>query len=86
MFDTLELGIVAATRGYGVSIGDLVMVAEDANQGRLALPWPSAVASGESYYLVWPRARRYQARLRRLRDFLQAEMQAMELPEVEWIE
>ncbi|WP_374439464.1 LysR substrate-binding domain-containing protein [Pseudomonas panipatensis] len=86
VFDTLELGIVAAARGYGVSIGDLVMVVEDANQGRLALPWPSAVASGESYYLVWPKARRQQERLRRLRDFLLAELQAMRLPEVELLE
>ncbi|MBO3276153.1 LysR substrate-binding domain-containing protein [Pseudomonas schmalbachii] len=83
VFDTLELGIVAAARGYGLSIGDLVMVAEDAAQGRLALPWPSAVASGESYYLVWPKARRNQERLRRLRDFLLAEVRVMRLPEVE---
>ncbi|MNO90591.1 Glycine cleavage system transcriptional activator [compost metagenome] len=86
VFDTLELGIVAAARGYGLSIGDLVMVAEDAEQGRLALPWPSAVASGESYYLVWPKARRNQERLRRLRDFLLAEVQAMRLPPVELLE
>lgn len=86
VFDTLELGIVAATRGYGVSIGDLVMVAEDANRGRLALPWPSAVASGESYYLVWPRARRNQQRLARLRDFLLAEVEAMQLPPVELLD
>ncbi|MCY1450398.1 Glycine cleavage system transcriptional activator [compost metagenome] len=86
VFDTLELGIVAAARGYGLSIGDLVMVAEDAAQGRLALPWPSAVASGESYYLVWPKARRNQERLRRLRDFLLAEVQAMRLPKVELLE
>ena len=86
VFDTLELGIVAATRGYGLSIGDLVMVAEDAAAGRLALPWPRAVASGESYYLVWPKARRQQERLRRLRDFLLAEVRAMHLPAVELLE
>lgn len=34
LFDMLELGIVAAARGYGVSIGDLLMVAEDVNAGR----------------------------------------------------
>ena len=49
VFDTLELGMVAAARGYGVSIGDLVMVAEDVAQGRLGLPWRSAVPSGCSY-------------------------------------
>ncbi|MEX6960020.1 LysR substrate-binding domain-containing protein, partial [Pseudomonas aeruginosa] len=79
----LELGIVAAARGYGVSIGDLVMVAEDVAQGRIGLPWPVAVVSGESYHLVWPRARRGQERFQRLRDFLLAEVAAMRLPVVE---
>ena len=83
VFDTLELGIVAAARGYGVSIGDLVMVAEDVEQGRLGLPWPSAVRSGDSYHLVWPRERRGAERMRRLRDFLLAEVTQMQLPEVE---
>lgn len=82
VFDTLELGMVAAARGYGVSIGDLVMVAEDVAQGRLALPWPSAVASGDSYYLVWPKARRGQARYRKLRDYLLNEVKGMGLPVV----
>ncbi|KAF1053310.1 MAG: Glycine cleavage system transcriptional activator [Stenotrophomonas maltophilia] len=86
VFDTLELSTVAAMRGYGLSIGDLVMVAEDAADGRLALPWPSAVASGESYYLVWPRARRGQQRLQRLCDFLLAEVAAMQLPAVQWLD
>lgn len=57
VFDTLELGMIAAARGYGVSMGDLLMVAEDVAQGRLSLPWPTAVASGENYYLVWPKTR-----------------------------
>ncbi|UTW09769.1 LysR substrate-binding domain-containing protein [Pseudomonas benzenivorans] len=83
VFDTLELGMVAAARGYGVSIGDLVMVAEDVEQGRLALPWPCAVPSGSSYYLVWPKARRGQERFRLLRDFLLTEVAAMRLPDVE---
>ncbi|MDU9411197.1 LysR substrate-binding domain-containing protein [Pseudomonas sp. zfem005] len=82
VFDTLELGIVAATRGYGISIGDLVMVAEDVEEGRIGLPWPSAVPSGQSYYLVWPKARSGQDRLRRLRDYLLAEVAAMRLPPV----
>ncbi|MFG8299844.1 LysR family transcriptional regulator, partial [Pseudomonas aeruginosa] len=44
---------------------------------------PVAVASGESYHLVWPRARRGQERFQRLRDFLLAEVAAMRLPVVE---
>lgn len=83
VFDTLELGIVAASRGYGVSIGDLAMVAEDVLQGRLGLPWPTAVPSGDSYYLVWPRARRGQERFERLCDFLLGEVDAMQMPEVD---
>lgn len=83
VFDTLELGMIAAARGYGVSMGDLLMVAEDVAQGRLSLPWPTAVFSGENYYLVWPKTRPGGERLRRLSEFLQSEVQAMVLPEVE---
>ena len=82
VFDTLELGMIAAARGYGVSMGDLLMVAEDVAQGRLSLPWPTAVASGLNYYLVWPKTRPGGERLRRLSDFLQGEVRAMELPAV----
>lgn len=83
LFDMLELGIVAAARGYGVSIGDLLMVAEDVSTGRLGLPWSTAVFSGDGYYLVWQRGHRAQARLQRLRDYLLAEVTAMQLPSVE---
>ena len=50
---------------------------------RLSLPWPTAVASGENYYLVWPKTRPGGERLRRLAEFLQGEVQAMVLPVVE---
>jgi len=83
VFDTLELGMIAAARGYGVSMGDLLMVAEDVAQGRLSLPWPTAVASGMDYYLVWPRTRPGSERLRRLSAFLEQEAMAMDLPKVE---
>ena len=85
VFDTLELGMIAAARGYGVSMGDLLMVAEDVAQGRLSLPWRTAVYSGEDYYLVGPRTRPGTERLRRLGEFLQTEVQAMQLPPVEII-
>lgn len=86
VFDTLELGMIAAARGYGVSMGDLLMVAEDVQQGRLSLPWRTAVVSGENYYLVWPKTRPGGERLRRLSEFLQNEVKAMELPEVTILE
>ena len=77
-----QAGMIAAARGYGISMGDLLMVAEDVAQGRLSLPFPTAVASGENYYLVWPKTRPGGERLRRLSDFLQQEVAAMELPDV----
>ncbi|MBJ9974604.1 LysR family transcriptional regulator [Pseudomonas sp. S75] len=83
VFDTLELGMIAAARGYGVSMGDLLMVAEDVAAARLSLPWPTAVPSGLDYYLVWPRTRPGGERLHRLSAFLQQEALAMVLPEVE---
>ncbi|NBA94388.1 LysR substrate-binding domain-containing protein [Pseudomonas sp. R5(2019)] len=85
VFDTLELGMIAAARGYGVSMGDLLMVAEDVAQGRLSLPWPTAVASGLNYYLVWPKTRPGGERMRRLSDFLQGEVANMQLPAVEML-
>ena len=83
VFDTLELGMIAAARGYGVSMGDLLMVAEDVAQRRLSLPWPTAVPSGMDYYLVWPRTRPGAERLQRLSRFLQDEAQGMDLPAVQ---
>ncbi|MDO9320891.1 MAG: LysR substrate-binding domain-containing protein [Pseudomonas sp.] len=85
VFDMLELGIVAAARGYGVSIGDLLLVAEDVEQGRLALPWPTAVYSGCNYSLVWPKARRGQPRFERLRDYLLADIAGLRLPPVTYL-
>ena len=82
VFDTLELGMIAAARGYGISMGDLLMVAEDVAQKRLSLPWPTAVPSGMDYYLVWPRTRRGGERMRRLSAFLEQEVAAIDLPDV----
>ncbi|MFH7428927.1 LysR family transcriptional regulator, partial [Pseudomonas syringae pv. tagetis] len=55
----------------------------DVAQSSLSLPWRTAVFSGENYYLVSPRTRPGVERLRRLSDFLQAEVNAMELTLVE---
>jgi hypothetical protein len=82
VFDTLELGMIAAARGYGISMGDLLMVAEDVAQKRLSLPWPTAVPADGLLPGV-ARTRRGGERLRRLSVFLEAEVAAMELPDVE---
>ena len=69
-FDTLEMGIGAAAQGYGVSVADLALVAEDLRRSTLALPVPSPLRSGDSYYLVWPAQGAKREMARRLGDFL----------------
>jgi DNA-binding transcriptional LysR family regulator len=55
IFDTLEQGNMAAMSGHGVSVGDLLLSLETIRAGLLATPFPEAVATGEGYYLVWPK-------------------------------
>ena len=50
----MEQGNAAAVAGHGVSIGDLALCAGAIEQGQLVLPFDTAVASGDAYYLVWP--------------------------------
>lgn len=70
VFDTLDQAISAAMGGHGLSIADLHLVAQDIRQGRLSLPFPKALASGDAYYLVWLRDSPRQERIDRLRQFL----------------
>lgn len=70
VFDTLDQAICAAMAGHGLSIGDLHLVAQDIRLGRISLPFPSAVASGDGYYLVWLRDSPRQEHIARLRAFL----------------
>lgn len=69
-FDTLDQGMAAAMAGHGVSIGDLALVSAHLRDGRLALPFPQAVATGDAYYLVWPQGSAWQHSIDTLRDFL----------------
>lgn len=55
VFDTLEQGNLATMSGHGVSIGDLLLSLESINSGLLDIPYREAVATGDSYYLVWPK-------------------------------
>ena len=55
VFDTLEQGTMAAMSGHGVSIGDLLLNLPAIRAGLLALPFSTAIATGEGYYFVWPK-------------------------------
>ncbi|HKS35378.1 MAG TPA: LysR substrate-binding domain-containing protein [Enterobacteriaceae bacterium] len=70
VFDTLEQGNMAAISGHGVSVGDLLLSLDAVRDGLLALPFSQAVATGDGYYLVWPKQAAQQAAVRQLLDFM----------------
>lgn len=70
VFDTLEQGIQAATGGHGVSIGDVLLCLSAVNDNLLAFPFDEAVATGDGYYLVWPKASAAESRIIRLFEHL----------------
>jgi len=79
-FDTLDQGMVAAMAGHGVSIGDLALIGEHVRDGRLALPFRQAVATGDGYYLVWPQGSTWAHGIEQLGDFLLQQRPAMDFP------
>ena len=70
VFDTLEQGNMAAISGHGVSVGDLLLSLDAVRDGLLALPFSQAVATGDGYYLVWPKQTAAQDAVRQLFDFM----------------
>ncbi len=63
VFDTLEQGIQAAVGGHGISVGDLLLCLSAVNDNLLAFPFDEAVATGDGYYLVWPKASTAEPRI-----------------------
>ncbi|CCG87044.1 LysR substrate-binding domain-containing protein [Erwinia piriflorinigrans] len=55
VFDTLEQGNLAAISGHGISVGDLLLSLQAIKNGLLVLPFSDAVATGDGYYMVWPK-------------------------------
>ncbi len=47
---------MAAISGHGISVGDLMLSLTAVRDGLLTLPFTQAVATGDGYYFVWPRA------------------------------
>lgn len=54
-FATLDLAVSAAIQGFGIAVGDITLAKQDLDSGRLIMPNPNTVASGNGYYLVRPR-------------------------------
>lgn len=70
VFDTLEQGNLAAISGHGISVGDLLLSMEAIKNGLLALPFNEAVATGDSYWLVWPKGTPRRKNISLLYDWL----------------
>ena len=65
-----HLAASAALAGSGVAILTPALFAEDLAARRLAQPFPFVQDSGESYWLVYPEARRRSPKIRAFRDWL----------------
>lgn len=53
-FETLDMATNAAMQGFGVAIGDSMLVAEDVAAKRLVMPFDAFVETGLRYYFVYP--------------------------------
>jgi len=53
-FETLDMATNAAMQGFGVAIGDSMLVAEDVAAKRLVMPFDTFVETGLRYYFVYP--------------------------------
>ncbi|WP_312686191.1 LysR substrate-binding domain-containing protein [Kosakonia sp.] len=72
LFDTLEQGLQAAIGGHGVTIGDVLLSQQALAQNLLAIPYPQAITTGDSYWLVWPKDSPRLSNIALLGEFLLA--------------
>lgn len=82
VFDTLEQGTAAAMAGHGISVGDLGLCADALAAGQLALPFGTAVATGDAYCLIWPDSSRKRAWIQQFLAFLRGQVPRMDHPGV----
>lgn len=85
VFDTLEQGNTAAMAGHGIAVGDLALCQDALAAGQLALPWKTAVRTGDGYYLVWPDEAGKQPLIERLLAFLRTRLPRTEYPGVRYV-
>jgi LysR family transcriptional regulator, glycine cleavage system transcriptional activator len=69
-FETMDLAMDAAVHGFGVAIGDCLLMADDVAANRLVRPFGLAVPTGQHYYLVYPERSAPSAKLVSFRAWL----------------
>ena len=80
MFDSYLLALEAAIDGQGVALVPDFVAATDLRAGRLARPFPEAVAQPGGWYLVCRKERAHDPSIARLRDWLMDEIAADRSP------
>jgi len=69
-FETMDLAMDAAVHGFGVAIGDCLLMADDVAAARLLRPFELSLRTGQHYYLVVPGHSARSAKLTLFRDWL----------------
>ena len=69
-FDFLDATLQAAMQGYGVALGDLVLIEDDLKAGRLVPAFELPPAEVGAYFLVYPEGQVMGSAIRAFRDWL----------------
>ena len=73
VFDDTNVVFQAAIEGQGVALGDLSLLQNDLESGRLVRPFDLSLPSDWAYYIVYPPGAVQRPKVRAFRDFLLAE-------------
>jgi LysR family glycine cleavage system transcriptional activator len=73
VFTYSHMALQACRAGQGVALGTEVLAGDDILAGRLVRPLREAVESGYPYWLVYPPAALKRPKVKRFRDWVQAE-------------
>ena len=74
-FEQLAMVIQAAVAGMGVALMPKFMVETEISLGQLHVPFPLAVKSPQSYYLVYPEKNAGKAAILKFREWILSEAQ-----------
>ncbi|WP_372524930.1 LysR substrate-binding domain-containing protein [Piscinibacter sp.] len=69
-FETMDLAMDAAVHGFGVTVGDCLLMSDDVAAGRLVRPFDLALPTGQHYDLVLPTRSAPGAKVAKFRDWL----------------
>ncbi|MEM6460332.1 MAG: LysR substrate-binding domain-containing protein [Pseudomonadota bacterium] len=69
-FDTSLLAYTAAINGIGVAMGQVHLLREEIEKGRLVRPFNRGQRTGDAFYVAWPKTRSVARQTRHLIDWL----------------